>query len=189
MLSDQGEIEPENFQCDLLGDIKLHYDLAAYIEDCGLSQIVNIRGEVSYEESIRAVAACDGALLLQPGTTTQIPSKLFEYIGLGKRILTIAPPDSAVSRLIDESDLGWVADPADVDAIAAMVRESLADWRAGNQTGELDPSIREQFDVRNSVQQLASALDKLFTGEAQRLRMQTDGHARTNQCSDPCARA
>ena len=166
LLSEDGRIAAGNFQCDLLGDIKLHYDLEDYIREAGVDDLVTIRGEVSYRQSIEAVASCDGALLLQPGTATQIPSKVFEYIGLGKQILTIAPLESAVSELITENGLGVVADADNVEAVASMIMQSMANWREGSGQGELDPDVKATFDVRNSVRQLAIGADGLLAEDA-----------------------
>ena len=88
----------------------LPYDLDALIRDLRLDGIVETFGQVSFTDSLARLAGSDAALLLQPGTQTQIPSKLFEYIGLGITIVSVAPAGSSVEIFVKEKGLGIVAD-------------------------------------------------------------------------------
>ena len=160
-LKDRGDLPAKGFRLDLIGNVELDYDLAGYIRQAGLEQFVSLRGEVSYSESISAVAGCDTALLLQPGTTTQIPSKVFEYIGLSKRILTVAPLDSSVSKLVEENQLGVLADPDDVEGIAKAIYEEFCAWKSDDAKLVIDPDVRARFDVSRAVHNLCQEIDKL----------------------------
>jgi glycosyltransferase involved in cell wall biosynthesis len=164
LLIDRGEITEDEVQCDFVGDIKLRYDLLEYIRASALQHVVHLHGEVSYRESIEALARCDATILLQPGTTTQIPSKVFEYIGLGKQIIAIAPPDSAVSSLVAANGLGFAADPGDVASVATTIMESYRRWRDGVSIPALDPDVQARFEVRNGVAALSAAMERLADG-------------------------
>ena len=159
LLHDRGDLESVGFRCELVGSVELTYDLESYIRQSGLQDLVHLRGEVSYAESIAAVAACDTALLLQPGTKTQIPSKVFEYVGLAKRILTIAPLDSSVSKLVEENGLGLLSDPDDVVGIADAIKGEIGMWAKQGDGPAIAPDVQARFDVRNSVQSLSQEID------------------------------
>lgn len=165
VLRDRGDLSSNRFRLDLVGSVELDYDLGSYISQEELQQFISLRGEVSYAESISAVAACDATLLLQPGTTTQIPSKVFEYIGLSKRILTVAPLNSSVSQLVKDNCLGVLADPDDVDSIADAIFAEFSSWESGGSRLVVDPNVRARFDVAKSVQNLSEAIERsVFKG-------------------------
>lgn len=161
LLFERGAVTPASFSCQLIGSIELPYDLREYVRERGLQDLIHLKGEVSYADSIAAVAACDTALLLQPGTTTQIPSKVFEYIGLGKRMLTIAPAASSVSALVEGNDLGCVAEPDDAAGIADAIEREIAAKEMAGTDSPIDPGIQARFNVENSVRVLADAIGQL----------------------------
>jgi len=162
LLRRRGEIENGRFICKLIGPRDLPYDLPSELVTRDLTAVVTLTDEVTYEESIAQIAACDVALLLQPGTVTQIPSKIFEYAGLGKRMLAIAPEGSGVARLVEANDLGIVADPVDVEGIARAIKEFYQEWRSHQRIKPIAAEVRERFDVRHSVKQLAESLNSLY---------------------------
>ena len=157
LLKARGQL-PKEFICDLVGPTSLPYDLGEYIDKHGLQEQVRLRGPVSYADSLAALAGSDLALLLQPGTTTQVPSKLFEYVGFGRQILAIAPPESAVGDLMRDNDLGAVIDPQDVEGIAEALLVAYNDWRSSDGHRRMSDSVQSRFDVRESVRKLSSEM-------------------------------
>ena len=87
-------------------------------------------------------------LLLQPGTETQVPSKLFEYIALGKPILAISPREGATSKLVTEECLGMTAEAESVDAIASVMERLYRDWAHGAMPLGSNGRGREKFNVK-----------------------------------------
>ncbi|MBQ42431.1 MAG: hypothetical protein CME15_08225, partial [Gemmatimonadetes bacterium] len=63
------------------------------------------------------------------------PTKLFEYVELGIPILAALPPGAA-RTLIEENDIGMVADPGDINGLAAHLA-GLAD----------QPDLRRRFEA------------------------------------------
>ncbi len=161
LLKDSGKVQPGELVCKLVGGAGLEYDLPGLLKEYGIEPFVHLHGQVPYAESIAELAASDAALLLQPGTYTQIPSKLFEYIGLGKRIVTIAPESSAVAKLVRENDLGRIADPDDPDAIARALLETLQDWKSSGAGRSVSPEVHARFEIRECTKRLAFRLDRL----------------------------
>lgn len=161
LLKDRNEIRDGEFLCNLVGSVELSYDLPEYLKEQGIAANVQLIGQVSYAESLAQLAACDVALLLQPGTTTQIPSKLFEYIGLGHRIVTVAPANSAVVKLVMENGLGRVADPEDAEEIAAALKDAIRDWKTSAKDLAIRPEIQAKFEIRQCTARLAEQLDRL----------------------------
>lgn len=161
LLLSEGRIDSGSFLCDLIGPVELDYDLGTMVDEIGLAGVVRLRGAVSYQQSLAALAACDAALLLQPGTSTQIPSKLFEYVGFGKRILAIAPADSAVAKLVEQNHLGAVVDPDNVQEIAAAIGSMYLRHKDDAEKIGISDEIRARFDVRRAVGEAGEAMNEL----------------------------
>jgi glycosyltransferase involved in cell wall biosynthesis len=161
ILRDQAVIKPGEFICELIGPVELPYDLDSLILSLKLEQFLKLRGPVSYRESLSALASCDVALLLQPGTSTQIPSKLFEYVGFGKTMIAVAPLDSSVARIINANKLGVVASSEDTGAVADAIGAVFSEWRANGHSARIPEDIQLEFDVRRSVRKLGAAMSEL----------------------------
>ncbi len=85
---------------------------------------------VPREEALRETAEADCLLLLdvnERNTAFQVPSKLLDYIRIGKPILAYTPAASPVDRILARSGIPYVAIAPDTpDAVAdAKVREFL----------------------------------------------------------------
>jgi glycosyltransferase involved in cell wall biosynthesis len=160
-LHDRGLVPRGAMRCELVGPVELSYDLGDVLRRHGLDSTVILHGQLSHAESLAHLAAADLALLLQPGTDTQIPSKLFEYVGMGKPIVAIAKPSSAVSAVVNEHCLGTVADAEDIEAIAAALHESYRVWRERPGDRGLPAETRARFDVRALVGILAAEMTRL----------------------------
>jgi hypothetical protein len=56
--------------------------------------------QVPQEKARHAAQTSDGLLLIQPQSAVQVPGKLFEYLQIGRPILALVPPGSAIERLL-----------------------------------------------------------------------------------------
>ena len=131
-----------------LGEITLRYDFNRFLEDNHVSDCFDHVGLVPYRECLNYLGQSDVLLIIQPDTQTQIPSKLYEYIYLNKPILTIAPMDGALGKMIKKYGFGDIYDPEDTQGIADYLERGLAEKR---QAGSLDCRYvhRSDFDVKN----------------------------------------
>jgi glycosyltransferase involved in cell wall biosynthesis len=60
-----------------------------------------------------------------PGAERVYPAKIFELMHLGRPVLTLAPPGSALARLVESHGMGTVVPPRDEEAIADALRSRL----------------------------------------------------------------
>jgi glycosyltransferase involved in cell wall biosynthesis len=162
-LRDERIIDMDKVRCDLIGQVELPYDLASYIRERRLDQQIRLSGQISYAESLARLAGCDLGLIVQPGTGTQIPSKIFEYIGFGKKILAVAPNDSAVSAIVSDFGLGEIADADSVDQIANAIAQAYENWSADKESYCLDSATRDQFEIKKGLSTLSSEMQELVS--------------------------
>lgn len=161
LLIDGGAIPREKLRVRLVGTVELPYNLSQYLIMNKLDAIVSMQDQVPYHTSLQYLQRSDLLLLLQPGTKTQVPSKLFEYIGMRKPILAISPRDGATSLLVEKEGLGMVADPDKVHEIAEGLLLLYQQWRQGLLTEARYENAYQKFNVRRMTGELASLLNGL----------------------------
>jgi glycosyltransferase involved in cell wall biosynthesis len=159
-------VDRNKIEVVFVGSVELSYDLPEYLNTHGLDQIVTLVPHVPYQQSLEYLSAADMLLLLQPGTETQVPSKLFEYIALGKPILAISPREGATSKLVAEECLGLRAEAGSVDAIASVMERLYRDWAHGAVPLISNGREREKFNVKTVTSILAQKLNQLVSERA-----------------------
>jgi glycosyltransferase involved in cell wall biosynthesis len=85
-------------------------------------------GYVPHDDVLRELAASHLTLCLLDdvsGAERVYPAKIFELMRLGRPVMTLAPPGSALARLVAGHDLGPLEHPRDEHAIAATLEDHL----------------------------------------------------------------
>ena len=147
----------------------LQVDLAGFVPDADremLGGVVRYHGYLPHGEAISLLRAADLLFLplhdLPPGTRARIvPGKTYEYLGSGRPILG-ALPDGDARDLLAEADGTFLARPADVDAIAAIVRDRIEAWRRGEPVPERDPDLLRRYERRTLTRRLAAVFDDVL---------------------------
>jgi len=135
--------------------------LPAAVTELGLEEAVTFTGRVSHREALGYQLGSDVNVVIYNGPadrrSAQIMSgKIFEYIGAGRPVLVLAPPEAGVSRLVRENGLGAVADPGDPDRVAGALMALRG--------GEIPAASQERstaFAWRNRVAEFAALFDTL----------------------------
>lgn len=128
-----------------------------------LAPSIVVREYMPHADSVRHLFQSDALLMIVDdfaGNDEIVPGKVYEYIGAGKPIITLAP-EGAVSQVIEQTRSGRVARSNDVEGIAAIVRDFYAQWRAGALGLEQDRALVARYERREVARQLASLLDDL----------------------------
>jgi glycosyltransferase involved in cell wall biosynthesis len=123
----------------------------------GLEPLVRHLDFMPRSEALARVARADAGLLLMadaPGRDQVVGSKLYEYIGLDKPVLAVAPPGEARSTL-EGLDWGVLADP-DPEGVADGLERIMA---IGRQERIADPDRR--YERRTLTAKLAALLDEV----------------------------
>jgi glycosyltransferase involved in cell wall biosynthesis len=120
----------------LVGDGPLKHVLVAEAAERGLTNVHFHEQEPL--EKIPAILAASDALLVplsaHPTFTDFVPSKMIDYMAVGRPILLAAAGESA--RLLESAGAGLVVEPENAEALAAAVRRLAADPAATAGMGE-----------------------------------------------------
>lgn len=128
-----------------------------------LTDRVTFRSSVAHDEALRVQRQAHVLLLIKHIDSRYdglVPGKLYEYIGLARPVLALAPPGEARS-LVESLRRGETAGPDDVADIARKIEHMYAHFRDGilDRSYHLDPVP----DLQRSRQagELARLLDRI----------------------------
>jgi glycosyltransferase involved in cell wall biosynthesis len=134
-----------------------------FVTELGLDDRVELIDYVPRRRSLELQRESDALLLLIPEADGRgkgvLSGKVFEYIAAERPILALVPPEGAAATLIEETGVGVVAAPEDVDGIRAALVGLHERWRTGGLAGTpLSPEWRERLSRGRRVEQLADLL-------------------------------
>lgn len=159
-LQDQGDISKGKVRVKLVGNcssvngIPIHNLINKY----GLDSTVEVSGMVPHSKSLEIIRRSHLGLLLAPDQPLQIPAKLYEYMGLGTKILAIAK-GGATSDLLGSVGCGKAFDPTDIEGIKHYLLDSMR--QREDNVSEGNRAAIGKFDVSAVVRTLSAELDKL----------------------------
>jgi glycosyltransferase involved in cell wall biosynthesis len=168
-LRGEGTISPSSVQVRLRASgSEEHY--AKMIAEHDVGDLVSLAPSLPYGAAIEEMASADALLLFQARVCNQqIPAKAYEYLYMGRPILTLADPAGDTGRLMGQFDVAGIATLEEEERIAAMLREQLPRIRAGQYP--VAPRAKVMTLSRQSgAQELARQLDAVATGGATRVR-------------------
>jgi hypothetical protein len=140
-----------------IGHCDPSFQLQSYAAARGVADRVTIEPPIPHADVLRRMAAADLLLLIQPGTSIQIPGKLFEMLPFRKPILGLTDEGEAAD-ILRRFDLGAVANGNDSPAIAAALRH-LIDGRCNDPNQQRWADAIAAFDGRELAGRLAAAFD------------------------------
>jgi glycosyltransferase involved in cell wall biosynthesis len=114
----------------LVGDGPLHAEVSADIERRGLADRVLLTGVVAHTRAVQLLACCEVCVsphVPNPDGTAFFgsPTKLFEYMGLGRAI--VASDLDQIGEVLEDDRTALLTPPGDVPAAASAVARLLDD--------------------------------------------------------------
>jgi hypothetical protein len=153
----------------LIGPAELPYDLTQKLDELRIADVVKVHGALPHAACKDIMASSDALLLFQPGTRTQLPSKVFEYVTFAKPILTLAEPGGETYRFAAEELDSTVAACGDEEAIMAALDSLLSQLMRGERPDVSRWSLRlEAYSDAAVTSQLLDAIDAAAPAAGQR---------------------
>jgi glycosyltransferase involved in cell wall biosynthesis len=131
----------------------------ALAERLGIAPLLRQVGLASHLQTMQHILESDLAVVVQPATGVQVPSKVYEYLGCGVPILALTG-EGATARLIREARAGVVVPPNDVEAIAAAIRAFCTGGVAAESVRP-DPEVVGQFEASAVIGRVADLLESV----------------------------
>ncbi len=136
-------------------------NLETLLQERGWTELVEVIGQLAYQESLAAMRRADILVLFDsPGRTIGVPAKLYEYLGAGRPILALAEPNGDVAAVLRASGvLHRIVSPQNAGQIHQALGELTQAMRATDAVA--DGSLLERFTRRHIAQTLARRLAAL----------------------------
>lgn len=120
----EGLVPKNRVQALFYGAIDEKYFKSA--SDLGLDGVVSHMGNLSHKELIPALKACHTGVWImgsEKSYDTNIPSKIFDYVGAGLPVMALLPEGGEAARFIREAGIGQVADTSSAESIKLVIRD------------------------------------------------------------------
>ena len=158
----KGEITP--IQCTFRFIGRFGTEVEEMFRSVSFPESLEIHGYMSHEESIRYLFKSDVLLLIVDESKESaeiVPGKVYEYLGVLKPILAIAPHDGAIASLIRETEAGAIAHQTEVENIVSIIEEYFHAWQEQTlhqKAGKKE--VIERYERKESTKKLASLLQQ-----------------------------
>lgn len=134
----------------------------ASIDSLDLNNIVTLSGPVPLDEALawdRRAHVCLCLGLTGTENQSQIPAKLYQFIALGKPVLSLAKRGSAIESVVKRSGLQYFfGDPDDLSSVSAALQEIHNTWLRKALRFGGNVTLRKRFDRVNT----ARAIEDIF---------------------------
>jgi len=158
----QQQLEPAQIRLRLVG--RFGDEVHRMIEASAFRSSVELLGYVPHAESMAYLMRSEMSLLIVDDAKESaeiVPGKVYEYLGVGRPILALAPRHSAIERLLLETRAGFSLPQDDVAGIAAAVKSAIDHWNSGEAIADPVRSEVDRYERRESARQLAHILDRI----------------------------
>jgi glycosyltransferase involved in cell wall biosynthesis len=105
---------------------------------------VTLYGAQSHEFCLDMVSQSDVCLLLAIGQPSQVPAKLYEYIGLHRPVLSISDKDDATMKVLEGQNWAWACAIEDENGLRAALIDIHRRWKNRNMPS-IDKTTAERF--------------------------------------------
>ncbi|MBM2814814.1 MAG: glycosyl transferase, group 1 [Ignavibacteria bacterium] len=125
---------------------------------------IEIISYLPHDESLRYLMQSDCLLLVVDEAKESreiVPGKVYEYVGVRRPIIAVAPRESAIAELMLETGSGMVAHQSEIDAIADIFLKYYQNWKEGNNNFAPDQSKINKYERREAAGSLAGILDTI----------------------------
>ena len=130
-----------------IGRVQVDYDLKGKYADLIDDSSLELVDEIPYRECLNKLSQSDVLVNIQPGTKTQVPSKLYDYLALNRPILTITPHDGALGQMALKYRFGDVYEPHDIEGLATRLLE-LSQIKLEQGLLRADYPAKSSFDIQ-----------------------------------------
>lgn len=128
------------------------------LDKYGLMDFVDAPGYIQHKDLFQYLADCT-VLMAITDSMYKIPSKVYEYIGIGRPLCLIAPAGSVTEKFGIEHTSAFVCTSNKQEILIALLNEMYLAWKHDN-LPTVSSSFTEQFNYKNLAGDLSVALTK-----------------------------
>ncbi len=142
-------------------DAEVLIETERQLDQSGLRTVVKLAGVVPHRVGLEYLASSHVLLLVtdnKVGGRNQIPTKLPEYLAIGRPILALAP-EGEIAKIVRAANAGLVVPPDDVEAIQGAIHELYRRWKNGHLAFSVNQDVIGKLAWRELAGRLAFVLE------------------------------
>lgn len=162
ILIKEGKIDPGKILLRFVG--RFGAEVEEMIENASFRSSIETVSYVPHQKSLEYLFGSDILLLIVDEAKESeeiVPGKVYEYIAVKKPILAVAPVQSAIAALLQETSAGMAAHQSDIRAIADIFLSYYQEWESGDYKLKPDTEKIKQYERKEAAGKLAGLLDSL----------------------------
>lgn len=162
LLISRGEVNPGEINLRFVG--RFGAEVEEMFQKASFRDSINTISYVPHQKSIEYLMTSDCLLLIVDESKESeeiVPGKVYEYIGVNKPVIAIAPKESAIARLLEATRSGLVAHQSETEKIAGIFRNNYLNWKNGSSTYHPDINLIKSYERKEAAGNLASLLNEL----------------------------
>lgn len=164
LLVETGAVDPARIRLQFIG--RFGTEVRPMFDHPLLKESIVVHEYMAHAASVRHLFQSDALLMVVDdfkGNEEIVPGKVYEYIGSGRPIITLAP-EGAVTQVVEETASGRCARSRDIDGIADIFLDFYLQWEAGTLGTAQHRDDVARFERREVTRRLAALLDEMAGG-------------------------
>lgn len=154
----------QDFTIRLVG--RFGNEIHEMIDNATFRQSIEVVPYLPHGESLKQLMSSDALLLIvdeSKESSEIVPGKVYEYIGMRKPIIAIAPIPSAIADLMEETQSGIAAHQSEIQKISEIIKNYYNYWKY-KQDKYYNPNelAIAQYERKNAAQKLSEILNNLL---------------------------
>lgn len=163
LLIKQNKIVPDNLNIRFVG--RFGGEVEEMFENASFKNQIEKINYLPHEKSIEFLLLSDILLLIVDESKESqeiVPGKVYEYIGVRKPIIAIAPQDSAISYLIKETQSGRIAHQSEIELTSEIFLYYYNQWLNNSFNYNPNEKLINNYERRESARKLSNILNQLI---------------------------
>lgn len=161
-LIDSGEVSADKIHLRFVG--RFGAEVHDMFDSFKYKSTLEIIGYVAHEKSIEMLLESDSLLLVVDEAKESeeiVPGKVYEYVGVKKPIIAIAPKDSAIASLLEETGTGLVSHQSDNTYTKSIFLQYYNAWLNNTQALDFNHKAIQKYERRESAKMLAELFNRI----------------------------
>ncbi|MDU7253018.1 MAG: TDP-N-acetylfucosamine:lipid II N-acetylfucosaminyltransferase [Clostridium sp.] len=140
-----------------------------YLKENNMDSIVTFKDYMTHEDSVNLSINSNMLLLIVgPGEKNKgvYTGKIFEYLRMGKPILSLSPKDGVVDKLLNETRCGENFEFEDIGGMSVYIYKRYKEWEdnAGNKNN--DSKLIRKYERKHLTHKLSNVFNQLLNEQA-----------------------
>jgi glycosyltransferase involved in cell wall biosynthesis len=156
-------LKPDDISIEFVGNCTEYrgVSVASKVRDLGLNPFVTIRGWIPHAEAQRLIEAADMLLFLAQDQPSQVPNKLYDYLGTGVPILAFADAGGESAWMLRQAGGHFLVTGDDRVSASKAIASAMSSTAA---PAAASPELLLEWTTERQMAKLVAAVDLLSEG-------------------------